>query len=101
MYLKALLSLFFLSLIACSTNPPLEEYTLAKTALEAAQASGANKFAPGFWFKAEESYRLGEQKFKDGKYEESKIHFVQAQDFAEKAENKARFDRSKSGDDFP
>ncbi len=94
-----LLGVFFLS--GCTSKPPLEEYTLAKTALDSAQTSGANKFAPGFWFKAEDSYRKGEQSFKDGRFEESKKHFELSREFSEKAENKARFDRSKSGEDFP
>ncbi len=99
--LRAILFLVLALFAGCASNPPLEEYTLAKTALDAAQNSGANKYAPGYWFKAEETYRQGEVAFRNGQFEESKELFVQSKNFSEKSENKARFDRAKSGEDFP
>lgn len=85
----------------CTQKPPLSEYTLAKTALDAAQSAGSPKFAPGLWYKAEENYRSGENAFRKGDYEEAKNYFDLSVDYSEKAENKARFDKKRLGDDLP
>lgn len=96
------LTLFLMILmVGCAVNPPVQEFTLARTALDAAQVSGAAKYAPSLWFKAEENYRKGENAFKKGDFEVAKGFFVESQDFAERAENKARYDKRKSGEDLP
>ena len=101
-FVQGLIAVFLITLAAgCAVNPPVQEYTLARTALKAAQTSGAAKYAPGLWFKAEENYRQGENSFKKGEYEVAKNHFVESQDFSERAENKARYDKRRLGEDLP
>lgn len=100
--LKLLGSLFLISmLVGCAVNPPVQEFTLARTALLAAQTSGASKYAPSLWFKAEENYRQGENAFKKGNFEVARKYFGDSQDFSERAENKARYDKRKLGEDLP
>lgn len=87
--------------VGCAVNPPVQEFTLARTALNAAQTAGAPKYAPGLWFKAEENYRKGENAFKSGDFEVAKGLFEESQDYSERAENKARYDKRKSGEELP
>ena len=99
---QSVLILFLIGFLGgCSINPPVQEYTIARTALTAAQTSGANKYAPGLWFKAEENYRQGETAFQKGKFEVAKQYFIDSQDYSERAENKARFEKRKLGEDIP
>jgi hypothetical protein len=101
MKIAQVLFLFVVSLVGCAVNPPVQEYTIARTALTAAQTSGASKYAPNLWFKAEENYRQGENAFQKGDFEVAKQYFVDSQDFSERAENKARFEKRKQGEDIP
>jgi hypothetical protein len=89
------------TLSACAVNPPVQEYTIARTALTAAQTSGAGKYAPGLWFKAEENYRQGETAFQKGDFDVARQYFTDSQDFSERAENKARYDKRKLGEELP
>lgn len=98
---QGLLVVVMLMLAGCSVNPPVQEFALAKTAKDAAQASGAEKYAPTLWFKAEENYRKGEGAFKKGDFKSAKIFFEESMDLSERAENKARYDKKKSGEDLP
>lgn len=101
-FVQGILSIFLLSLlVGCAVNPPVQEYTLARTALNAAQNAGASKYAAGIWFKAEENYRQGENAFKKGQFEVARQYFLESQDYSERAENKARYDKRKSGEDLP
>ncbi len=86
---------------ACSTVPPLDEYALARTALEAARDKDAARYAPSYWHRAEEFYRKGESRFRDEEYEEAEKDFRDARAFAEKAENTARLQKHKSGEVVP
>lgn len=97
------LALFALSvtLFACATTPPLDEYTLARTALEAAREKDAARYAPSYWHRAEEAYRKGEALFKNEDYEDAEIQFREARSFAEKSENVARLQKYKSGEIAP
>jgi len=88
-------------LSACADKPPVEEYTLARAAVEAAQAASANKYAPGLWYQCEENYRQGEGSFKRGEFDAAKEYFYRSQTYAEKAENKARYEKRKLGEDIP
>lgn len=97
-----LISLFLvIGFTGCAQNPPLQEYTLAKTALDAAQNAGGAKYAPSLWFKAEENYREGESLFKNGHFDQATIRFNQSIDFSEKTENKARYEKRKMGEELP
>lgn len=100
-FVQCLLFIFLVSVSGCAVNPPVQEYTIARTALSAAQTSGASKYAPSLWFKAEENYRQGETAFQKGDFKVAKQYFVESQDFSERAENKARYDKRKQGEDVP
>ena len=94
--------ILFLSLSNCVVAPPpYEEYTMARTAVRAAQDVDAARFAVGFWNKAEENYRLGQRAWKEAEFEEARTRFKRAQEFAERAENATRLKKFQSGDSFP
>ncbi|MEQ1875233.1 MAG: DUF4398 domain-containing protein [Bdellovibrionia bacterium] len=89
------ISLFTLFLLAgCQTNPPVREYTLARTALDSAKRIEAVRIAPAYFHKAEEAFRRAELEFKREEYSEAKDHFTLAREYAEKAENSARLQRT-------
>jgi hypothetical protein len=89
----------FLAFVGCETAPkPLEEYTLARAAIEAARSVQAPRHSPGFWHQADEAYRQGRLSFKDREYGRAREEFVRARIAAEKAENSARLIRQKTGD---
>lgn len=81
-------------LVACSTNPPLQEYTIARTAIDAAKQYEADRYSPSLWYQAEENYRRGVLAFKQEDFDQAKKFFSKAKQFAEKAENKARKEKS-------
>lgn len=88
-----------LILASCqSVSKPLEEYTLARAAIEAARAVQAPRHSPGYWHQADEAYRQGRLSFKDRDYSRAKDEFIRARLAAEKAENSARLIRQKTGD---
>lgn len=84
----------------CAGTPPINEYTYARTALEAAKRAGAPRYAPGFWSRAEESYRRAEKLYNDRYYDEALDEFENARIYAEKAENSTRLKKFKSGEGF-
>ena len=93
----AVLSL--LVLVGCTTAPaPVEEYTLARAAIEAAKSIEAARYSLGYWHQAEESYRRAQALYKDRQYDEAQAEFVKARLAAEKAENSARLIRQKNGE---
>jgi hypothetical protein len=90
-------SLIFLS--GCvTTPPPVEEYTLARAAIEAAKAVESARYSPGYWHQAEESYHRAQSFYKDHEYPEAQAEFIKARVAAEKAENSARLIRQKNGE---
>jgi hypothetical protein len=78
--------------------PPIEDYTLARAAIDAAKAVESSRYSPGFWHQAEESYRRAEALFEEREFDEAKDEFVKARLAAEKAENSARLIRQKNGE---
>lgn len=89
------LLVFFL--FSCQTTPaPIEEYSLARAAIEAAQAAQAPRHSSGYWSQAELAYRQGQTYYRDGDYSQAKREFLKAKSFAEKAENSARLIRQKN-----
>jgi hypothetical protein len=78
---------------------PVEEYTLARTALAAAKRSQAPKFASGHWIKAEEFYKKAQRNYEDREYDVAREEFIQARIYAEKAESKSRLRVAVSGDE--
>lgn len=86
-------------LSSCQTAPlPLEEYSLARAAIDAARAVQAPRHSPGYWHQADEAYRQGRLSFKDRDYARARETFIRARIAAEKAENSARLIRQKTGD---
>jgi hypothetical protein len=92
-------SLVFSMILGCQTVPaPVEDYSLARAALDAARAVQAPRHSSGFWHQAEEAYRKGRAFYEDRDYIKAKEQFIRARISAEKAENSARLIRQKTGD---
>ena len=86
-------------LVSCQTVPqPIEEYTLARAAIEAARAVQAPRHSPGYWHQADEAYRQGRLYYKDRDYAQARDAFIKARIAAERVENSARLIRQKTGD---
>ena len=99
--MKSWLGVVFTFLILCgcaTTPPPVEEYTLARAAIEAAKSVESARYSPGYWHQAEESYRRAEAFYKDREYSDAQAEFLKARVAAEKAENSARLIRQKNGE---
>ncbi|MGZ3842889.1 MAG: DUF4398 domain-containing protein, partial [Bdellovibrio sp.] len=91
--------LVFTVILGCQTVPaPIEDYSLARAAIEAARSVQAARHSPGYWHQAEEAYRKGRVYFEDRDYSKAKDQFIRARLSAEKAENSARLIRQKTGD---
>lgn len=91
--------LFFTVIVSCQTVPaPIEDYSLARAALDAARSVQAARHSPGYWHQAEQAYRKGRIYFEDRDYSKAKEQFIRARMSAEKAENSARLIRQKTGD---
>ena len=88
-------------LSGCPTAQPVDDYTLARTAIQAAKDVDSARYAPSYWHRAEDAYRKGEVHFKDQDYEEAQAEFIQAREYAERAENVARVQKYKSGEVEP
>lgn len=87
--------LFCLILAGCASNPPIEEFTLARSAIDAAKQYESDRYAPGLWYQAEENYRRGQVAYKKEDFDIAKDFFLKAKQFAEKAENKARKEKGR------
>lgn len=93
------LAILALCLVGCVTSPPpIDEYALARAALEAARNVEAARHSPGFYHQAEESYRKAKLLYEEREYTDAKAMFLRARIAAEKAENSARLIRMKSGE---
>ena len=91
--------LLFSIILGCQTVPaPIEDYSLARAAVDAARSVQAARHSPGYWHQAEEAYRKGRIYFQDRDYLKAKEQFVRAKAAAEKAENSARLIRQRTGD---
>jgi hypothetical protein len=86
------------TLVGCVGPAPIEDYTLASTALNAARSSKASRFAPGFLGQAEEFYRQAQLDYEDRRYDEARENFVRARQFAEKAENYTVLKKAETGE---
>ena len=98
--LKYLIGIVVCSMIlGCQTVPaPIEDYSLARAALDAARTVQASRHSPGYWHQAEEAYRKGRIYFEDRDYGKAKEQFIRARAAAERAENSARLIRQRTGD---
>lgn len=99
-FLRLFIGMIFLSVIvSCQTVPaPIEEYSLARAAMEAARSVQAARHSAGYWHQAEEAYRKGRVYYDDRDYAKAKEQFVRARLAAERAENSARLIRQRTGD---
>lgn len=89
----------FLVILGCQTTPaPIEDYSLARAAIDAARSVQAARHSPGYWHQAEEAYRKGRIYYDDRDFSKAKEQFVRARISAEKAENSARLIRQRTGD---
>lgn len=96
---KLVIVIFVTVIVSCQTVPaPVEDYSLARAALEAARSVQAARHSPGYWHQAEEAYRKGRIYFEDRDFSKAKEQFVRARVAAEKAENSARLIRQRTGD---
>lgn len=99
--MKKSLLVFFLLVAGCQTQTaPVVEYTIALTAIEAAQKASAASLAPGYWNRAQQFYRKGQMHYKKKEYRLSSEAFRQTTFHAEKAENIARMKKMQSGEPF-
>ncbi len=88
-----------LGISSCQTVPaPLEEYTLARAAMDAARNVQAPRHSPGYWSQADQAYRQGQEDYRDHSWSKAKEEFIKARSAAEKAENSARLIRQKTGE---
>lgn len=87
---------------ACATGePPVEDYVLARSALDSARAIDSARYSPGNFHKAEVSYRKAKGMYEDREYGKARDEFRSAREFAEKAENTARLMQFKTGEIVP
>lgn len=92
-----LVSLVFLA--GCVSAPaPIEEYALARAAIEAARSVESARYSAGYWHQADEAYRRAIGLFKNQDFAEAREQFIRAKVAAEKAENSARLIRQKNGE---
>lgn len=93
------IALLLLFMAGCQTMPaPIDDYALARAAMDAARSVQAARHSPGYWHQAEEAYRRARILYKDREYAEAKEEFIKSRIAAERAENSARLIRQKSGD---
>ncbi len=91
--------LVFSVIVSCQTVPaPIEDYSLARAALDAARSVQAARYSPGNWHQAEEAYRKGRIYFNDRDFAKAQEQFIRAKAAAERAENSARAIRQRTGD---
>ncbi|MCM2282387.1 MAG: DUF4398 domain-containing protein [Bdellovibrionaceae bacterium] len=80
---------------------PVDEYNLARAAVDAARQAEAPRFAPGQWHKAEEAFKQGQRLYQERDYKTAQKLFIEAKASAERAENSARVTRFQSGETAP
>ncbi len=78
---------------------PVQEYSLAKAAYEAAVTAEAAKYAPQLFYKAEKAYKKGESLYKERDYEAARKQFLSSQKMAERAEDESRLKQFNSGEE--
>lgn len=95
---KIVVSILGFFIFSCAGAPPYNEYNLARTAIDYARQSEAQRFASIGLSRAEQAYRQGEVLIKEKEYRLAKEAFLRAQRYAEKAEELARLKRSQAGE---
>ncbi|MGI9548987.1 MAG: hypothetical protein ACR2M7_03270 [Bdellovibrionales bacterium] len=95
---KIFVTISCLFLSSCAGIPPVQEYSLAYTALRAAEKFEAGKYAPTPYRKAIYYYRKGKKSFNKRLYIQARDLFEKCLESAEESENLTRWDRYKKGD---
>lgn len=86
-------------LSSCVTfPPPVQEYALARSAMDAARAVDAARYSPGHWGRAELAFKNAQNYYQEREYQMAQGEFINARAAAEKAENSARLIRHKNGE---
>lgn len=81
-----------------SVTFPIQEYTLARSALQSAEQNDAERLTPLLFQQAQDAYKQAENHYREKEYEEARILFMKSRKLAEKAENIARIKKSKTGE---
>lgn len=86
-------------LFGCATvTLPVQEYTLARSALEFAENNDSERLSPLYFQQAQQVYNQGVHRYEKRDYDEARSLFVKARKLAEKAETTARIKKAKSGE---
>jgi TolA-binding protein len=85
----------------CVTSFPVDEYNLARAALEAAKEAEAQRLSAALFHKANEAYRTAVDCYQARKYDCARQNFEESRRFSEEAENVARIARFQSGETVP
>lgn len=85
----------------CVTYMPVDEWTMARAAYDAAKDADSARYVPSIWFNAEQTYREAQKAFRDRRYSSAKTLFVESKKLCEQAENAARLARQQSGEVVP
>jgi Domain of unknown function (DUF4398) len=99
--MRAPLVVMAVFMFGCVTYMPVDEWTIARAAYEAARDADAARYVPSIWFNAEQAYREGQKAFRERRYAAAKTLFIQARQQSEQAENAARLARQQSGEVVP
>ncbi len=84
---------------SCQTVPePVDDYALARAALEAAKDVQSARYTPGLWHQAENYYKQGQYYYREKDWARAKSFFLKARTSAEKAENSSRLIRQRTGE---
>ena len=101
--MRAILVLLILAISSCTSSDSKKnvlDYAIARAALKATLAGGADSKASDTYQQAVNAYELGEKYYKRGKYLRANREFNRAKALAEKAEELARTsDLSGDGED--
>jgi hypothetical protein len=83
----------------CVVDRPNVDLVLAREAFQSAEEVDAAKYSPANYHRAEESYRSAMTKYKNKAFKEAILDFRAAKVYAERAENSARVQRQKAGEE--
>ena len=101
--MKVIQALFFYVLIAaalvsCAGTPPKDEYVLTYTALENAKRAQADKLESKLSYQANKLYEKALNFYQERNYDKAREYFIKSRFLAEKAEERARIKKYKSGE---
>ena len=81
-----------------SVTVPIQEYTLARSAIESAESNDAERLAPLIFQQAQQTYLQAERLYQERDFEQARILFIKSRKLSEKAEATARIKKSKTGE---